>query len=76
MQTWVVKKTLVDALFIGTLTIHPFLFYISLIVLCFKVLFSRNSYLLGWQVLHFSKLVALLSVTLLLGGFWGFQSTI
>lgn len=76
MQTYIVKKTLVDALFIGTLTIHPFLFYVSLIVLCFKVLFSRNFYLLGWQVLHFSKLVVLLSVTLLLGGFWGFQSTI
>lgn len=76
MHTYIIKKTLVNALFIGTLMIHPLLFYISLIILCFKVLFPKNFYLLGWQVLHFSKLVALLSLTLLLGGFWGFQSTI
>lgn len=76
MHIYTIKKTLVDALFVGTLTIHPLLFYISLIILCFKVLVPKSFYLLGWQFLHFSKLVALLSLTLLLGGFWGFQSTI
>lgn len=35
------KKLLVDALYVGTLTIHPFLFYFSLIILYLKV-FSQK----------------------------------
>lgn len=76
MHTFALKKTLVDALLIGTLTIHPILFYLSLIILFFKVFSLKSFYLLSWQTLHFSRLVILLSLTLLLGGFWGFQSTI
>ncbi len=70
------KKLLADALYVGTLTIHPLLFYFSLIVLCLKVCFSKNFYQAGWQSLHFCRLLWFCSLTLLLGGFWGFQSTI
>lgn len=70
------KKLLVDALYVGTLTIHPFLFYFSLIILYLKVFFPKNFYQAGWQSLHFSQLIWFLSLTLFLGGFWGFQSTI
>lgn len=70
------KKLLVDALYVGTLTIHPLLFYFSLIILGLKVFFPKNFYQTGLRNLHFSRLIWFLSLTLLLGGFWGFQSTI
>lgn len=75
-QTFIVKKKLVDALLIGTLVIHPILFYFSLIMLCLRVIYSRQFYFLGSRPVCYSNLVLILSITLLLGGFWGFQSTI
>lgn len=75
-QTFIIKKKLVDALLIGTLVIHPILFYVSLIMLCLRVIYSRQFYFLGSRPVRYSNLALILSITLLLGGFWGFQSTI
>lgn len=73
---FLVKKHLVDTLHIGTLAIHPLLFYISLLFLIAKVLASYKKYSANILPLTLSSLSYLLTLTLLLGGFWGFQSTI
>lgn len=75
-HTNVPVKQLVDALYIGTIVIHPLLFYLSLVLLCVKVFRLLNAYTLVSTSLNFLNLFYLSTITLLLGGFWGFQSTI
>lgn len=70
------KKKLIETLHIGTIVIHPILFYFCLVFLTIKVL-----RLLSWQSLNlfqltYSRLNHYLTFTLILGGFWGFQSTV
>ncbi len=66
-------KYLIKALWIGTLNIHPPIFYLAFIFLFFK-LYSYNFY--SKQILNLSfrfNLIALF-LTLILGGLWGLQS--
>lgn len=72
----VAVKHLVDSLYIGTITIHPLLFYVSLILLLLRCLQSMRQYSSTLLMFRGTTLVYLLTLTLLLGGFWGFQSTI
>lgn len=70
------KKKLVTTLYIGTLTIHPILFYFSLVILILKFVYYKT--FSNHLILNLSRnaLLYIQVVTLLLGGFWGFQSVI
>lgn len=71
-----VKKFLITSLHIGTVIIHPFLFYFSLLYLSIKNFQMKGSYFVNSLILLYSVIQFLLAITLALGGFWGFQSTI
>lgn len=68
------KKTMPATLYYGTIVIHPILFYISLTILVLR--FSIVKRFTGVQILYVTStsLFYLLTITLLLGGFWGLQS--
>lgn len=74
-QTFFQKK-LVETLFVGTITVHPLLFYLSLILVLLLTLGRYTPYLGGTLSLTSNTIVRILIITLVLGGFWGFQSTV
>lgn len=76
MSLFFVKKQLPNALFFGTIVIHPILYYLltTVFVIKFVRLNCRNSTSVV-PIINFF-LVNLLIITLLLGGLWGLQSTV
>ncbi len=72
----VLKKQLPATLLIGTIVIHPILFYLCMLVFLFKLTKSLPTYSLNSLSIDFFRLFLVLTLTLMLGGFWGLQSTI
>ena len=70
------KKQLPDALLIGTISIHPIMFYFFMLIFLIKTLKISSRYVQNWLPMTHSRLSVFLSITLILGGFWGAQSTI
>jgi hypothetical protein len=71
-----VKRVLTDTLYIGTITVHPLMFYTSLVIFIIILLGTKHFYTCNAVPLRYNSLLFFLIITLLLGGFWGFQSTI
>lgn len=71
-----VKRVLTDTLYIGTITIHPLMFYTSLVILIITICGKNHFYTCNATSLCYNSLLFALIITLVLGGFWGFQSTI
>ncbi len=70
------KKQLTSTLFIGTITIHPILFYSCMLIFLFKLTKMVHRYSSNLLPLRLFPLFLTLTLTLILGGFWGLQSTI
>lgn len=70
------KKKLVDSLLIGTIVIHPIMFYFFMLIFFLKCLHQKKLYWLNIINLTNFSLIKFMFITLILGGFWGFQSTI
>lgn len=70
------KKQLPDALLIGTITIHPLMFYFFMLIFLIKTLKINTKYTHNLLPINKNKLSLFLFITLALGGFWGLQSTI
>lgn len=73
---WLFQKHLVAPLLVGTITIHPLLFYFSLILVLLVIARKQACYISNTLPLTMSTLSYILTVTLVLGGYWGFQSTV
>ncbi len=73
-STYILLKKLIDALVIGTIVVHPFLFYLSLILLFFNVFKKFNFLKLVSCKVYTNTLLVILTSALCLGGFWGLQS--
>lgn len=69
----VLKKTLIHSLWVGTISVHPLIFYTFLIVVCFTfyTLKSNSTRHLCFKI---STITTVLLFTLFLGGLWGLQS--
>lgn len=64
---------LLYTLWVGTINIHPILFYMSVIIM-FVLLVSNSIYTLLITRITKFRLMILLAITLSLGGLWGLQS--
>lgn len=72
--TILIKKKLLTTLVVGTIVLHPLMFYLFTTLFVFKYVYKTCQY---GAVIRFldTKLVAwFLSIALFLGGFWGLQS--
>lgn len=72
-EAYTYAKRLIFTLWLGTINIHPILFYFCL-GLVIAIFFSYNYYLFLLQRITLVRLLQLLTVTLSLGGVWGLQS--
>ena len=70
------KKQLPEALLIGTITVHPLMFYFFMLILFVKTIKFNVKYLYNYLPISNTRLSLYLTITLILGGFWGLQSTI
>lgn len=70
------QKQLVGALIVGTITIHPLLFYVSLALTLILTMRRQSAYTANIVPVTTTFLIYVLVVTLVLGGYWGFQSTV
>lgn len=76
MSLFFVKKQLPNALFFGTIVIHPIFYYFftTIFVIKFIRLGCRGSSLIV-PITNFFLINSLI-ITLMLGGLWGLQSTV
>lgn len=70
----IVFKKLLTSLIVGTVLIHPAMFYILLLLFLFKIYFSKIIEILLQNFLNQFTLLVLLGITMFLGGFWSTQS--
>jgi hypothetical protein len=73
-NTLISIRELLPTLLVGTVTIHPILFYISLSIFFCKFLFKNKFSYTNTIVISLKSLTLLLFLTLSLGGFWSLQS--
>lgn len=73
-NTLVNIRELLPTLLVGTVTIHPILFYVSLLIFFCKFLFKTKFPLFNIIPISFKLLTLILFTTLSLGGFWSLQS--
>lgn len=66
-------KTLITPLWVGTINIHPFLFYFSVCMLLIYVVYINLYNILNFKI-TISEIIFLLILALLFGGLWGLQS--
>lgn len=67
-------RELLPSLLVGTVVIHPILFYISLVIFCCKFFFKTKNAFFNIMPISLKLLTLLLFITLSLGGFWSLQS--
>ena len=67
-------KTLLSSLVIGTILIHPVMFYIFLTVFLSKCYYNGDFIYITYSRVTRSSLIVFLTITMVLGGFWATQS--
>jgi hypothetical protein len=67
-------KTLIPALMVGTISIHPLLFYILIVFVLNVFYFNKNLFILKIILFSYYFFMRLGFLTLFLGGLWGLQS--
>lgn len=67
-------KTLLSSLLIGTVLIHPVMFYICLIIFLTKCYYNHCFNYITYSRLTRTTLIIFLTLTMFLGGFWATQS--
>lgn len=70
------QKQLVGPLVVGTITVHPLLFYVSLSLTLILTMRRQSAYMPNVVPVTSTALIYILIITLVLGGYWGFQSTV
>lgn len=63
------KKKLVDALLVGTITIHPIMFYFFMLIFFYKSIGKKKPYILVIVNITNFSIIKFMFITLLLGGF-------
>jgi hypothetical protein len=67
-------KTLIPALMVGTISIHPFLFYLLIVFILKIFYFNKSLFILKIILFSYYFFIRLGFLTLFLGGLWGLQS--
>ena len=67
-------KTLLSSLVVGTVLIHPIMFYTFLVIFLLKIYYNSNFIILFLFKIVNSNLIFFLTITMFLGGFWATQS--